>query len=81
MVFLICEEDLYGVGILYIWVDLVRINRIAAVERRVAGDTAHLLLDEGNNKMPKSDSGEGDWKGGEYLRNGYLELAERVHVQ
>ena len=31
--------------------------------------------------MPKSDSGEGDWKGGEYLRNGPLELTERVHVQ
>ena len=81
LVFLISEDDLAVVGILDIRVDLVRLTRIAAVERRVKVDAAHLLLDEGKGEIPKSSSEEGGWEGGEYLCNGPLELADGFHVR
>ena len=80
LVFLLGEEDPAGFGILNIRVDLVRIIRISAVERQVAGDAAHIILDEGKGEMTKSTSEEGGWEGGDYLRNGPLNLSDGVDV-
>ena len=81
LVFLLDEEELSGIGILDIRVDLVRLARIAAVERCVVGDAARLLLDEGKGKIPKSASGEGGWEGGDYLHNGLFKLVDGFHVR
>ena len=61
LILLLGEEDLAGVGILDIRVDLVRLTPIAEVEQRIAGDAAHLLLDESKDEIPKCDAKEGSW--------------------
>ena len=80
LILLLGEEDLAGVGILDIRVDLVRLTRISEVEQRVAGDAAHLLLDEIKDEISKCAAKEGSWEGGDHLHIGPLDHADGFHV-